>query len=189
MMDRMHYRQALAGGTAPSMLTRFSARDRALFRKLARPCASHARARTVAIVLTHLGGATAAILAALWPLFASADWPTVGRHALASLVLSHLVVQVVKRTVGRPRPSLGTDVAALVAEPDRFSFPSGHATAALAVALAYAAAMPSLAFPILALALIVGATRVVLGVHYPGDVAAGQTIALATHLLLLRAGL
>jgi undecaprenyl-diphosphatase len=49
--------------------------------------------------------------------------------------------------------------------------------------------MPSLAVPILALAMIVGTTRVVLGVHYPGDVAAGQVIAYVTHLVLLRAGL
>jgi undecaprenyl-diphosphatase len=171
------------------MLTRLGAGDRALFRRLALPSASHVRLRACAIVLTHLGGATGSILAALWPLFAGAGWQSVGRHALATLVLSHLLVQLLKRTVGRPRPSLGTDVVAIIAEPDRFSFPSGHAAAALAVALAYAFQLPSLALPILALAAVVGATRVVLGVHYPGDVAAGQAIALVTHLLLLRAGL
>lgn len=171
------------------MLTRLGAGDRALFHKLALPSASHVRIRAVAIVLTHLGGASGSIVAALWPLFAGSDWHGLGRHALATLVLSHLVVQLLKRTVGRPRPSLGTDVAALIAEPDRFSFPSGHAAAALAVALAYAVAMPSLALPILALALLVGSTRVVLGVHYPGDVAAGQVIAYVTHLVLLRGGL
>jgi undecaprenyl-diphosphatase len=173
----------------PSMLTRLDARDRALFNKLLLPSASHVRIRAVAIVLTHLGGATGSILAALWPLFAGSDWPELGRHALATLVLSHLVVQLVKRTVGRPRPSRSADVDVLVVEPDRFSFPSGHATAALAVALAYAVAFPAFALPILALALAVGTTRIVLGVHYPGDVAAGQTIALVTHLLLVRAGL
>jgi undecaprenyl-diphosphatase len=174
---------------ATSMLTRLGAGDRALFRKLALPGATHVRVRTVAIVLTHMGGATGSIVAALWPLFAGPDWQNLGRHALATLVLSHLLVQLLKRTVGRPRPSLGAGVAALIAEPDRFSFPSGHAAAALAVALAYAVAMPSLAVPILALAMIVGTTRVVLGVHYPGDVAAGQVIAYVTHLVLLRAGL
>jgi undecaprenyl-diphosphatase len=168
------------------MLSRLGAGDRALFRRLALPSASHVRVRTIAVALTHLGGATAAILLAVWPLFAGTEWRALGRHASASLVLSHLVVQLVKRTVGRPRPSLGTNVAALVAEPDRFSFPSGHAAAALAVALAYASAFPALALPILTVATIVGATRVVLGLHYPGDVAAGQAIALVTHLLLAR---
>jgi undecaprenyl-diphosphatase len=168
------------------MLTRLGAGDRALFRRLALPSASHVRVRTIAVALTHLGGATAGIAFALWPLFAGADWRALGQHASATLVLSHLVVQLAKRTVGRPRPSVCTNVAALVAEPDRFSFPSGHAAAALAVALAYASAFPAFALPILALATIVGATRVVLGLHYPGDVAAGQAIALATHLLLTR---
>jgi undecaprenyl-diphosphatase len=175
MMDQMYYQ-----------LTRLGAGDRALFRRLALTESSHSRVRTIVVALTHLGGATVAILLAFLPLLAGMEWRALGQHAAATLVLSHLVVQLVKRTVGRPRPSLGTNVAALVAEPDRFSFPSGHAAAALAVALAYASAFPAVALPVLTLATIVGATRVALGLHYPGDVAAGQAIALATHLLLTR---
>lgn len=171
-----------------SMIHRLDARDRALFHKLLLPRASHFRARTAAIVLTHLGGAPASILAAVLPLFGGGDWPALGRHALLTLVLSHLAVQLIKRSVGRPRPSRGIAAAACVAEPDRFSFPSGHAAAALAVALAYAVTIPSLTVPILALAMLVGATRVMLGVHFPGDVAAGQSIALVCHLLLARMG-
>lgn len=72
--------------------------------------------------------------------------------------------------------------------PDRFSFPSGHATAALSVALSYAWFYPSLAAPIIAISAAVGASRVFLGVHYPGDVAAGQAIALAVHATLLYVG-
>jgi undecaprenyl-diphosphatase len=120
------------------------------------------------------------------PLLSKYWWVVLGRHALLSLVLSHLLVQLVKRTVGRPRPSLCTKGAGFIAAPDRFSFPSGHATASMAVALAYAMAFPVLAVPIIVLAGVVGASRVILGVHYPGDVAAGQAIAVATHLLLAR---
>ena len=59
----------------------------------------------------------------------------------------------------------------------RFSFPSGHSASSFAIALSYAIAFPSLAVPLVGLGLLVGMSRVALGVHYPGDVLAGQTIA------------
>jgi undecaprenyl-diphosphatase len=66
----------------------------------------------------------------------------------------------------------------LAAEPDRFSFPSGHAAAAMSVAMGYAMVFPNLAVPLVLLAAAVGASRVYLGVHYPGDVLVGQLLAL-----------
>lgn len=169
------------------MLARLDARDRALFQRLSLS-AHRLRARSLATALTHLGGAQASILLCLWPLLVG-GWPTrLACHGLATLVLSHLIVQLVKRSVGRSRPSHTMMTTPLVAAPDRFSFPSGHAAAALTVGLAYSVMWPTLAAPLFALALAVGASRVVLGVHYPGDVAAGQAIALGTHLLLLRLG-
>jgi undecaprenyl-diphosphatase len=109
------------------------------------------------------------------------------RGALITLVVSHLIVQLIKRTVGRARPSRGLSVAALIAEPDRFSFPSGHAAAAMSVALMYGVAFPVAGVVLLPLALVVGWSRVILGVHYPGDVAVGQGIALATGVVVLLA--
>src|SRR6185295_10084047 len=104
----------------------------------------------------------------------------IARHALATLVISHLVVQLVKRTVNRPRPSLREATASLVPEPDKFSFPSGHSCAAMAVCFAYALAFPAFALPLIGLAMLVGASRVFLGVHYPGDVVVGQAIAIVS---------
>ncbi len=74
---------------------------------------------------------------------------------------------------------------ALIVAPDRFSFPSGHACAAMAVAVAYAWAFPAFAVPLLLAALLVGFSRVMLGVHYPGDVAVGQAIALLSAFVML----
>jgi undecaprenyl-diphosphatase len=67
-----------------------------------------------------------------------------------------------------------------VAEPDRFSFPSGHAAASMSVALGYGVTFPVLAVPLLVLALLVGFSRVRLGVHFPGDVLVGQMMAFLT---------
>lgn len=166
-------------------LRRLDARDRALFsRVILRPSGS-VTARVFWRGITHAGGARASIGLCL----ASVALPTVSLlvawRTLLLLGVSHAVVQVVKRTVGRPRPVAGEALPTLVQVPDRFSFPSGHACAAMSVAVGFAAAFPSLAVPLLLMAWLVGFSRVVLGVHYPGDVLVGQGIALATAYPLL----
>lgn len=163
-----------------SVLARLLARDRALFLRIARGEDSGGVVNVFWKGLTHLGGATLTVLAAVVPLMAGGVLAGPARRALATLVLSHLVVQLVKRTVGRARPSRSIDCAALTEEPDRFSFPSGHAAAAMSIAVAYAAAFPTAATPLILSAALVGMSRVVLGVHYPGDVLIGELIAVLT---------
>jgi undecaprenyl-diphosphatase len=165
--------------TSTSFLHRLDARDRALFIRWASD-GSRTRWRRTWAALTHLGGATCTLLASSVPFALHGALRDTARLTLITLVLSHLVVQLIKRTVGRPRPSRGTSCATLVAEPDKFSFPSGHAAAAMSVAFIYGAVFPHLALPLTILATLVGVSRVFLGVHYPGDVLAGQAIAAAT---------
>lgn len=175
---------------APSLapvLARLDAHDRALLAALA-GAPRTARGRAVWCAVTHLGGALATTLACALPLLLGALhrgflWRA-GLVTTATVLLSHGVVQLVKRRVARPRPAPD---AAHVAAPDRFSFPSGHAAAALSVALGYALLAPAL-LPLLALAaVVVGLSRVVLGVHYLGDVLAGQALAALAYVLVLRA--
>jgi undecaprenyl-diphosphatase len=167
------------------LLHRLDARDRALFVRLAMRPSSSARLRRLWRVVTHLGGTWCSLAAATFPLRADGPMHEAARLALGALVISHVLVQAVKRTVGRARPSRGTSCASLIAEPDRFSFPSGHAAAAMSVACGYALVFPALAGPLVAVAFLVGISRVCLAVHYPGDVLVGQLIALATVVALV----
>jgi undecaprenyl-diphosphatase len=168
-----------------SLLSRLSARDRSLFFRWALGDSARKGPRRFWTAVTHLGGARFTILSVLLPLTTRGAMHDAARLGLSILVVSHLIVQAVKRTVGRPRPSLGLSSAALVDDPDRFSFPSGHSAAILSVALGYAWVFPVWSVPLLGLAFLVGLSRTVLGVHYPGDVLAGQAIALATGLVVL----
>lgn len=169
--------------TAPlltRLVDRFGARDQALLLRCAIDPTAPPASRTVWAVVTHLGGTASSVLVAVLPSLACCELRRASRLATLTLVLSHLLVQLVKRTTGRGRPSRLPGGCALVREPDRFSFPSGHATAAMAVALGYGTVYPVWAPMLLLLALAVGFSRVRLGVHYPSDVVAGQLMAAGT---------
>jgi undecaprenyl-diphosphatase len=89
--------------------------------------------------------------------------------------------QVLKRLFCRPRPTTGMGgLAALVAIPDRFSFPSGHTAAAFGVAAALAGGNGVVAWLALILACGIGISRIYLGAHYPLDVAAGMLVGAAS---------
>lgn len=129
--------------------------------------------------VTHLGGARATILAPLLLCVAGERELRVGLAALFANVASHLAVQVLKRTVARGRPCDADGHAlALIDLPDPFSFPSGHAAAAFAVAAVVGIAHPVTAPALLALATTVAVSRVRLRVHRPVDVVAGALLGL-----------
>jgi len=130
--------------------------------------------------ITHLGGApsTVGIPAAL--ALAGGHLAAAGRTALVANVMSHVAVQILKRTVARARPCDANGVLlAEVAIPDPFSFPSGHSAAATAVAASLSFAHPWLAPLALPLAGAICLSRVRLRVHHRTDVLAGAALGLA----------
>lgn len=169
------------------LLHRLGEHDRALYERLAlSPLATERTCRAWTLV-THAGGTGPSLALATLPLLLGGELAAAARLALGTLVLSHLLVQLVKRTVGRPRPSRADATHALAHEPDRFSFPSGHSAAAMSVAFGYGVTFPALAPLLVALAMVVGFSRICLRVHYPGDVLIGQLLALGTGAALLAA--
>lgn len=129
--------------------------------------------------LTHLGGARPTILAGLLLAAAGGGERRVGMAALLANALSHLAVQVLKRTMARARPcDADGRPLALIALPDPFSFPSGHAAAGFAVGSVVAYAHPWAAPALFALATLIAASRVRLRVHRLEDVLAGSLLGL-----------
>lgn len=168
------------------LLTVLDAHDRALFLRWVIGDRTPRRTTRAWRLLTHVGGARVSVLAVLLPmLLAGAALQLAAIQGAWALTLSHLIVQLIKRKVLRERPSVRVIDSTHVVVPDRFSFPSGHSAAITSVAFVYAAAFPALSWPLLLLSTLVGWSRVRLGVHYPGDVLAGQAIAIATGIAVL----
>ena len=95
------------------------------------------------------------------------------------------LVHLFKLIVGRARPELFTELGAYSLKPFVYdnlyaSFPSGHSAAAGAFFGAFSMLAPRLRPLFLIGALTIGASRVIVGAHYPSDVAAGLLLGLWT---------
>jgi undecaprenyl-diphosphatase len=127
-------------------------------------------------------------LVAALPFVGGPMGPRCALHMLALGTLNVLIYRVLKQRIGRPRPFVDCpDIRACARVLDRFSFPSGHTLHAVSFGILLAHHYPAFAWPLGGFALLVAASRVVLGLHYPSDVLAGGLIGALTVSLALMA--
>jgi undecaprenyl-diphosphatase len=87
---------------------------------------------------------------------------------------SILVFQNIKKHVGRKRPcEIQPHRWAQLLPPDQFSFPSGHTMTAFAFTFAMQPFFPNAWLLLLAFAVNIGVSRVLLGMHFLSDILAG----------------
>jgi len=96
-------------------------------------------------------------------------------ETMVAIVAVNTAQVALKRAFRRARPS-GPVSWWDIHAPDQFSFPSGHTMNAFAVATLVTVHVPMAAPLAFAVAASVGASRVVLELHYVSDVAAGATL-------------
>ncbi|WP_027012887.1 phosphatase PAP2 family protein [Corynebacterium freiburgense] len=102
------------------------------------------------------------------------------RLAVAAFV-SHAASVVLKRIVRRPRPD-NSEISIGVSTPSKLSFPSSHATSTTA-ALVSLSKLTGCRAPLIGVPLMM-LSRMILGVHYPTDVAAGALLGVLTAKLV-----
>ena len=110
-------------------------------------------------------------------------------HMIAVGLVCTMVYKWLKARTLRPRPcQVHQSIRQFTAPLDPFSFPSGHTLHAVAFSLIAAGHYPELTAALTVFSLLVAASRVVLGLHYPSDVVAGAgigaAIALASQTLI-----
>jgi membrane-associated phospholipid phosphatase len=110
-------------------------------------------------------------------------------YFLVTIGAASALVHLVKLVVGRARPELFSELGAYSLTPFTYdhlyaSFPSGHSAAVGSFFGAFSMLAPRLRPLFLIGALMIGVSRVIVGAHYPSDVAAGLLLGLWTAIVV-----
>lgn len=131
------------------------------------------------VLITTLGNGGAIWLLLSVGLLVPKKTRKVGILSLVALLFSWLIDNVMlKNLVARTRPyEVVPGLVSLVGAQHDFSFPSGHTGSSFAAAVVLFRELPrKYGWPALLLAILIGFSRLYVGVHYPSDVLCGAMI-------------
>ena len=102
---------------------------------------------------------------------------TASMHMLVIGAVALAVYKFIKNYTERPRPCVSHKGLTLGAAPlDQYSFPSGHTMHAVSFSVVALNYYPELAVLLIPFSVLVAASRIILGLHYPTDVLAGSLL-------------
>ncbi len=145
--------------------------------------------------LSHLGKSTWYIVGSLLLyLIFRISRPTIAKASLfllSTTLLSGILVNIIKVIFGRARPKLYIEEHLygfywLQTDVLYRSFPSGHATTAIGVWLAFALLFPRYRVPLILMGVVIAMTRIVLTEHYLSDILIGGFLGGLTTMILYR---
>lgn len=162
-------------------------KDRNCFYFINKKIKCHALDKVMPLI-THLGSLVAAvIISCLLMILDRMKIVEAGIFVPITVIISQTIIQVIKLIVNRPRPMIALqDVNVFNQVLEYYSFPSGHTAAAFAIAVSISALF-NIVFVTLILfiiAMLVGISRMYIGVHYPTDVVIGALLSIIVVLLL-----
>lgn len=135
---------------------------------------------------TNLGGViSTTLIILLLLLFGKGQTRIIGIQGAATLIISQTITYSLKTLLSRERPynilkNLNTFNIIL----KDYSFPSGHTSASFSIATTIALNMPKLSILVFFVALLIGISRIYLGVHYPTDVVAGLVLGVGSAIIV-----
>jgi undecaprenyl-diphosphatase len=117
-----------------------------------------------------------AVMLAL-PIIHGVEGLQAGLHLAATGAVGVLLYKLIKNRAVRERPYIThSAIECALAPLDRYSFPSGHTLHAVCFTVVLTSYLPEWTGAVVALASLIALSRVILGLHYPTDVAAGAAL-------------